>query len=122
MKKLKSIDWRDLAIRAVKTFIQTFVSYLTIDGLFGISDKVEMQRWALTTGLSALAAGISAVWNLVLDVIGDKAGEALDRIGEKPDAVDPLPFCGDPVPCEAEQEDKENPGEDEDLDEEETIS
>ena len=82
-EKLKSINWRDLAIRAAKTFVQTFLSYLTIDGVFGISDKVEMQRWLLTTGLSALAAGISAVWNLILDVVGDKAGEALDRIGEK---------------------------------------
>jgi len=81
--KLKQIDWRDLAIRAVKTFIQTFVSYLTIDGLFAISDRVEMQRWALTTGVSALAAGISAVWNLVLDIVSDKAGEALDKIGEE---------------------------------------
>ena len=94
MKKLKSIDWRDLAIRAVKTFIQTFVSYLTIDGLFGISDKVEMQRWALTTGLSALAAGISAVWNLVLDVVSSKAGEALDRIGEKQEKEEKPPDEG----------------------------
>ena len=89
--KLKSIDWRDLLIRAVKTFIQTFVSYLTIDGLFGISDKVEMQRWALTTGLSALAAGISAVWNLVLDIVSTKAGEALDKIGEQPEEEEKPP-------------------------------
>lgn len=83
--KLKSIDWRDLLIRALKTFIQAAVSYLTLDGLFGISDKVEMKRWALTTGLSALAAGISAVWNLVLDIVSTKAGEALDKIGEQPE-------------------------------------
>lgn len=89
--KLKSIDWRDLLIRAVKTFIQTFVSYLTIDGLFGISDKVEMQRWVLTTGLSALAAGISAVWNLVLDIVSTKAGEALDKIGEQPEGEEKPP-------------------------------
>lgn len=102
-EKLKSIDWRDLVIRAVKTFIQTFVSYLTIDGLFGISDKVEMQRWALTTGLSALAAAISAVWNLIIGVVSDKAGEALDRIGEKEED-------------DEDAEEEENPDEGEDLD------
>ena len=95
---------KDIVIRALKTFVQTFVSYLTIDGLFAISDRVEMQRWALTTGVSALAAGISAVWNLVLDIVSDKAGEALDRIGEKAKDEDD------------DTEDEENPDEVEDLD------
>lgn len=73
---------KDIVIRALKTFVQTFVSYLTIDGLFAISDKVGFQRWLLTTGVSALAAGISAVWNLLLDAFSRKAGEALDKIGK----------------------------------------
>ena len=81
-EKLKSINWKDLAIRAFKTFVQTFISYLTIDGIFAISDKVGLQRWLLTTGLSALAGAISAVWNLLLGIISDKAGEALDKIGD----------------------------------------
>ena len=89
IQKLKNINWKDLTLRAVKTFIQTFISYLTIDGLFGISDKVEMQRWLLTTGLSALAAAISAVWNLILGVISDKAGEALDKINDESKEEEP---------------------------------
>ena len=80
-ERLSAVDWKDLSIRAIKTFIQTFISYLTIDGIFGISDKVGFQRWILTTGLSALAGGISAVWNLILGIISEKAGEALDKIG-----------------------------------------
>ena len=84
-ERLLAVDWKDLSIRALKTFVQTFVSYLTIDGVFGISDKVGFQRWLLTTGLSALAGAISAVWNLILEVVSDKAGEALDKIGDKAD-------------------------------------
>lgn len=80
---------KDIVIRALKTFVQTFVSYLTIDGLFAISDKVGFQRWLLTTGVSALAAGISAVWNLLLDAFSRKAGEALDKIGK--DDLTPVP-------------------------------
>lgn len=81
-ERLKNIDWRDLARRAAKTFLQALLSYLTIDGIFEISDRAGLQRWLLSTGLSALAAAISAVWNLVMGMISDKAGEALDRIGE----------------------------------------
>ena len=102
MKKLKNIDWKDLALRAVKTFIQTFISYLTIDGIFGISDKVEMQRWLLTTGLSALAAAISAVWNLILGVISDKAGEALDKIGEGETASEAEIEADEPIVIDTE--------------------
>ena len=80
-ERLAAVDWKDLGKRAGKTFVQTFLSYLTIDGVFGISDKVGFQRWLLTTGLSALAGAISAVWNLIMSVISEKAGEALDKIG-----------------------------------------
>ena len=43
-ERLLAVDWKDLSVRALKTFVQTFVSYLTIDGVFGISDKVVLQR------------------------------------------------------------------------------
>lgn len=94
MKRLKNIDWADLAKRAGKTFFQTLISSLTIDGIFGISDKAGLQRWLLTTGLSALAAAVSAVWNLIIGIISDKAGEMLDKIGQddytlEDDAPDP---------------------------------
>ncbi len=104
---------KDIVIRALKTFVQTFVSYLTIDGLFAISDKVGFQRWLLTTGVSALAAGISAVWNLLLDAFSRKAGEALDKIGkdeltsvpgEDPDSVEDIEPNPDD-PDEAKPED-----------------
>lgn len=81
-ERLLAVDWKDLGKRAAKTFVQTFLSYLTIDGVFGISDKVGFQRWLLTTGLSALAGAISAVWNLVMSVVSDEVSRKLDKIGD----------------------------------------
>ena len=81
-ERLLAVDWKDLGKRAAKTFVQTFLSYLTIDGVFGISDKVGFQRWLLTTGLSALAGAISAVWNLIMSVVSDEVSRKLDKIGD----------------------------------------
>lgn len=100
-EKLKSINWKDLIIRAFKTFVQTFISYLTIDGIFAISDKVGLQRWLLTTGLSALAGAISAVWNLILEVASDKAGEALDKLAPEDGYI---PFEVEEVEEETDEE------------------
>lgn len=82
------MNFKDILIRASKTFLQTFISYLTIDGVFGISDKAGLKRFALTTGLSALAAAVSAVWNLILEIASEKAGEAIDKIdGEEEEEI-----------------------------------
>ena len=61
------IDWKDVGIRAVKTFVQTAASYL-IAALGGVDffagDKGETFYVGLF--LSAGAAGLSAVWNGIL--------------------------------------------------------
>ncbi len=59
------VDWHDLLLRALKTFFQAFLSALTVDGLFDVTSGNELKHFALTTGLSALAAAISAAWNLI---------------------------------------------------------
>ena len=64
---MKNIDWRDVGIRAGKTFIQTALSFLiaTVSGVdFFEGDKSETFWVGLF--LSAGAAGLSAVWNGVL--------------------------------------------------------
>ena len=78
---MKKINWKDVGIRALKTFIQTFLASLTVDGIFGITDAKGLTRFALTTGLSALAAAISAVWNVLLETLSNRAGEIVDKIG-----------------------------------------
>ncbi len=64
-----TIDWRDLAVRALKTFVQAFLSALTLDGIFDLSDGSALRRALLTAALPAFAAACSAVWNLVLGAL-----------------------------------------------------
>ena len=78
---MNKINWKDVGVRALKTFLQTFIASLTVDGVFGITDAKGLQRFALTTGLSALAAAISAVWNVILETLSNRAGELVDQIG-----------------------------------------
>lgn len=49
------MDWRNIAERAIKTFIQAFVASISIDQ--NITFKSAL--------ISAGAAGLSAVWNLL---------------------------------------------------------
>lgn len=64
---MKNVDWKDVIIRAVKTFVQTAASYL-ITNLAGVDffgGDMKETFW-LGLALSAGAAGVSAVWNGVL--------------------------------------------------------
>lgn len=64
---MKNIDWRDVLVRAGKTFLQTAGAYL-IAALGGVDffagDKGE--TFWVGLALSAGAAGLSAVWNGVI--------------------------------------------------------
>ncbi|MEA5017041.1 MAG: hypothetical protein VB099_21040 [Candidatus Limiplasma sp.] len=68
------VDWKDVAIRAFKTFMQTAVSYL-VAALGGVDFGSSLGKtfW-IGLGLSAGAAGLSAVWNGVLEPIIAAAG------------------------------------------------
>lgn len=59
---MKNVNWKDVAVRAVKTFAQAFLAFvgteLTGMDLFAI----DKGMWC-AVGISAAAAGISAVWN-----------------------------------------------------------
>ena len=61
------VDWKDVGIRALKTFVQTFVSVFGQD-LLGVNlfdGSVTDVMW-IGMGLSAGAAAASAVWNGVI--------------------------------------------------------
>ncbi len=63
------VDWKDVGIRAVKTFLETAISYL-IAALGGVDFGSDLgQTFWIGLGLSAGAAGLSAVWNGVLQPI-----------------------------------------------------
>lgn len=59
-----TINWRDVGIRALKTFLQTAGAYLiaNLTGVDFFSGEVSTTFWVGLV-LSAGAAGLSAVWN-----------------------------------------------------------
>jgi len=56
------VDWKDVGIRALKTFIQSFVGALIT--LFAAGEPSAFTQTAI---ISALAAALSAAWNGVLN-------------------------------------------------------
>jgi hypothetical protein len=65
-----TIDWKDVLIRAVKTFAQTAVSYVmaALNGVDFFAGNLGKTFWvglALSTG----AAGLSAAWNGVIQPV-----------------------------------------------------
>ncbi|MBO7452122.1 MAG: hypothetical protein J6W47_05395 [Bacteroidales bacterium] len=65
MKKIKS-KWKDIAVRALKTFLQAFLASITFDATTLGDPKVF--RSIL---ISALAAGLSAVMNSAIAALSD---------------------------------------------------
>lgn len=59
---MKSVDWKDVFARAVKTFAEAVIAFAGAE-MAGM-DVFAMDKgvWC-AVGLSAAAAGISAVWN-----------------------------------------------------------
>ena len=64
---MKNVDWKDVIMRAVKTFVQTAVSYLVINlaGVDFFNGNTTEATW-IGLVLSSGASGLSAVWNGVI--------------------------------------------------------
>ena len=73
---------KDWIIRALKTFVQATVAYF-VANIALISQHVvdwdfsNWKGWALPLITGAISAGISAVWNLILEGIDKKKTEAM---------------------------------------------
>ena len=89
-QKIKQVDWKDVGKRTLKTFIEAFLSVLTFDSLIYnfIEGGGNERKILVTTGISALAAGITAVWNMISSYISENIIEAVDKIGTKEEATD----------------------------------
>lgn len=65
---------KDWMIRAIKTFVQAFLGVLVpeLAALLGGADLGALADWGIWAPLlaAALAAGISAAWNLALERFG----------------------------------------------------
>ena len=63
MKEETKIILADVAERALKTFLQAFLSSISVDVLLGVTDFDAFKKVGLSMLVAALAAGISAAWN-----------------------------------------------------------
>lgn len=63
---------KDIAVRAVKTFAQAFLSAISVDALFGVTDKDTLKSVGISMLIAGTAAGISAVWNAAVEIINLK--------------------------------------------------
>lgn len=67
---MKNINWKDILMRCIKTFIQGTVAYLTVSiSTTDFTDKEAIK--ALIIG--ALASGVSALMNIINNLLkGDE--------------------------------------------------
>lgn len=63
---------KDVAIRALKTFAQAFISAISVDTLLGVSDLDMLKKIGVSMLIAGTAAGISALWNSALKMLGSK--------------------------------------------------
>nr|DAR65446.1 MAG TPA: holin [Caudoviricetes sp.] len=74
LEALKNINYKDVAARALWTFLQTFIATFLLAGvnlvnlLFAASWH-ELWALALATTLSAIAAGLSAAKTIVIELV-----------------------------------------------------
>ncbi len=65
---------KDIAVRAAKTFVQAFLSAISVDALLGVTDFDTFKRIAVSMLIAGTAAGLSAVWNAATKAINAKGG------------------------------------------------
>lgn len=63
---MKNINWKDIGIRCLKTFIQGVVAYLTVSiSTTDFTDKEAIKGLIIGT----IASGVSAITNLTLSLL-----------------------------------------------------
>ena len=68
-KETKEIIF-DILERAGKTFLQAFLSAISVDTLLGATDFNALKKVGVSMLIAAVAAGISAVWNSAVKSLG----------------------------------------------------
>ncbi len=72
---MKKIHWKDVGIRAGKTFIQAFVANASIEQILTITDTESAGMILHSMLIAGLSAGISAVWNMVTGYLSQRKKE-----------------------------------------------
>lgn len=63
MDQWGSFNWQDIGKRALKTFVQAFLSLMTVGMFTGMFDGTATVDGLKTVVVSALAAAYSVLWN-----------------------------------------------------------
>lgn len=72
---MKKIHWKDVGIRAGKTFIQAFVANVSMEQILAITDTESAGMILHSMLIAGLSAGISAVWNMVTGYLSQRKKE-----------------------------------------------
>lgn len=75
--KLTKEQIKDILARAGKTFAQAFVSAISVDSIFGVTDLDTLKRIGLSMLIAGVAAGISAIWNMIQNWLYRKIDELM---------------------------------------------
>jgi hypothetical protein len=75
--KITKEQLKDILARAGKTFAQAFISAISIESIFGVTDLDVLKRIGLSMLIAGVAAGISAVWNMVQNWLYRKIDELM---------------------------------------------
>ena len=65
---MANINWKDVLIRAIKTFVEAFVVCAGAE-LSGMDIFAIDKGMLCAVGISAAAAGVSAVWNGMIEPV-----------------------------------------------------
>ena len=71
MKKLNKEKVQDVIVRAYKTFMQAFFSSITINSFLVVKDVGTFKTVLYSTLIAGASAGISAVWNMIVNSINE---------------------------------------------------
>lgn len=86
--KLTKEQVKDILARAGKTFAQAFVSAISVDSIFGVTDLDNLKRIGLSMLIAGIAAGISAIWNMVQNWLYRKIDEIMPTTEEITESIE----------------------------------
>lgn len=76
--KIKTINWKDLGMRALWTFIEAFLAVIVTADYAGLASG-DAKKFLVALALSAVAAGLSALKTLVKDFLFSEAEENINE-------------------------------------------